>query len=85
MVPEEQQQGLWPEHEPAWRAWCAVASQWRTIALSGNWGAKVIWLGLDYTAVAAGLQMAGLNLTADEWQELRAIEEGAKEELNSGV
>lgn len=54
------------------------------MALSGNWGAKVIWLGLDYTAVASGLQMADLNLTADEWQELRTIEEGAKEELNSG-
>jgi hypothetical protein len=81
--PEDQQQGLWAEHEPAWRAWCAVSSQWRTIVMSGNWGGKVVWVGLDYSAAKDGLTMAGITLTPDEWQELRTIEEGAKQELNS--
>jgi hypothetical protein len=82
MPPEAQQDGLWPEHETAWRAWCQVSSQWSTITLSGHWGAKVIWLGLDYSRAKDGLAMAAMTLTADEWQELRLIEEGAKEELN---
>lgn len=78
-LPED---GLWEEHEAAWRAWCAVSGQWRTEALSGDWGAKVLYLGLDYGAAAAALTLSGITITPDCWNEVRTIEEGAIEELN---
>lgn len=74
--------GLWEEHEAAWRAWCAVSGQWRTAALSGDWGAKVLYLGLDYAAAAAALTLSGVAVTPECWTEVRTIEEGAIEELN---
>lgn len=70
------------EHVAAWSAWCAVSGQWRTEVLSGNWGGKVIWLGLDYSAAKAALDLAAITVTPDVWNDVRTIEEGAIEELN---
>ena len=42
----------------------------------------MIWLGLDYAAARAGLDLAGIEMTPDLWSEVRAIEAGAIEELN---
>jgi hypothetical protein len=67
---------------PAWEAWCAISGQWRTQAISGLGGAAMIWLGLDYSAARAGLDLAGIEMTPDLWSEVRAIEAGAIEELN---
>ena len=75
-------EGLWEDHLPAWAAWCAVSGQWRTVPLSGNWGGKVIWVGLDYAAAHAALDLAGLTVTPEIWADVRAIEGGAIEELN---
>lgn len=69
----------------AWRAWCAVSGQWRTQAVSSLGGAALIWLGLDYTAARAGLDLAGIDITPDLWTEVRIIESGATEELNRRV
>lgn len=81
---DEDDGALWPEHEPAWRAWCAVSGQWRTEAVSG-WGtARLIWLGLDYGAAKAALDLAGISVTPAVWDEVRLIEGGAIEELNRG-
>lgn len=81
---EEDDDALWPDHLPAWRAWCAVSGQWRTEAVSG-WGvARLIWLGLDYGAAKAALDLAGLTVTPAVWDDVRQIEGGAIEELNRG-
>lgn len=76
--------GLWPEHLPAWQAWCAISGQWRTQVISGLSAPRVIWLGLDYTAARAGLELAGIEMHPDLWAEVRTIETGAIEELNRG-
>lgn len=76
--------GLWEEHLPAWSAWCAVSMQWRTEVLSGLAGARLIWLGLDYVAAKAGIELSGVEVTPEIWAEVRVIEEGAVEELNRG-
>lgn len=74
--------GLWEEHLPAWEAWCAVSGQWRTETLSTAEEARVVWLGLDYTAARAGLDLAGIEMTPEVWDDVRAIEAGAIEEMN---
>ncbi|GLS86683.1 hypothetical protein GCM10010873_16570 [Cypionkella aquatica] len=74
--------GLWEDHLAGWNAWCAVSGQWRTAPLSGNWGGKVIWIGLDYASARAALDLAGLTVTPEAWADVRAIESGAIEELN---
>lgn len=79
-LPEVPEFGLWPEHEAAWTAWCAVSSQWRVVAGGGGGAA---WIGLDFTAVRHGLDLAGLTVTPEDWAGMRLIEAGAIEELNS--
>jgi hypothetical protein len=44
--------------------------------------ARVVWIGLDYAAARAGLELAGLEVTPEVWADLRAIEEGAIEGMN---
>lgn len=70
---------LWPEHVPAAEAFLAVATQWRTVPY-GRGG--VLWQGLDYGAVQAGLALAGLTLDPERWAEVRLIEAGAIEAMN---
>lgn len=74
----EDETGIWPEHLPALRAFLAVADQWRV--LQGE--TKAVWLGLDYTAVHAGFNLAGLALTPAEWADVQTIEHGARAALN---
>lgn len=81
---EAEDDGLWPDHLPAWRAWCAVSGQWRTQVVAGLETVRVIWLGLDYGAARAALELAGLAMTPGLWSEVRLIEQGAIEELNGG-
>ena len=69
--------GLWPDHLPALRAFLAVCDQWRVVM-----GDKAVWLGLDYTAVRAGLDLAGLTLTPADWADVQSIEEGARAARN---
>lgn len=53
---------LWPECVDAWRHWCTLQTQWRV----GMAGAT----GLDYAAVRATLDIAGL--AGDELREVFA-------------
>lgn len=79
---------LWDIHQAAWSAWQVVCGQWRTqaatVASMGASVSRVVWIGLDYQAARAGLEMSGVNITPDLWTEVRAIEAGAIEELNRG-
>jgi hypothetical protein len=40
------------------------------------------WLGLDYSAVQAGLAFAGITVTPEIWADFQLIEAGALDELN---
>ena len=73
--------GLWADHAPAWEAFAAVSGQWR-LAAAGLGGA--VWLGLDYGAARAGLDLAGIRVDPQTWAELRVIEAGAAAALNRG-
>lgn len=62
-------------------AWRVISGQWRTVSRGGLSGG-VVFLALDYTAVAAGLAGMGIQATPDMWWGLRVMEAAAKEELN---
>lgn len=66
---------MWPEHLPALEAFLAICGQWRQ-------SAKGRFFGLDYTAVRAGFDLAGLEVTADLWSDVQLIEAGALKALN---
>lgn len=65
---------------PAMEAFFHIGGQWRTV---GGGFVRPYWMGLDYAAVEAGLRMAGQQLTPETWNDLRLIESGARDELNS--
>lgn len=65
--------GLWAEHVDAAFLFLAVATQWRVSE------GQVI--GLDYTAVAAGLAAEGMTPGPEQWRALRQIEYGALDAL----
>lgn len=73
-------QPIWACHLPALNAFIAVSDQWRFVPRRD--GARVA--GLDYSAVQAGLTMAGISLTPDEWADFRVIEQAAQAALNGG-
>ncbi|RWR26829.1 hypothetical protein D2T29_19615 [Sinirhodobacter populi] len=71
--------GLWARHWPALTAFFAVSTQWRVtgVGLGG-----ILTQGLDYTAMRAGLDMAGIEITPKLFAQIREIEIGALEHLN---
>lgn len=56
-----------------------MRSQWRALP---QFGARPVWLGLDYSAAEAGLRLAGIAVTPELWADVREIEQGALEALN---
>lgn len=74
----DDEDGVWPAHIEAVRAFLAVADQWRVI--TGESGGY--WMGLDYGAVRAGLDLAGIVLTPAQWADVQMIEAGAKAARN---
>lgn len=71
---------LWDNHAPAFWAFMTVEGQWRCTGV-GMGG--IYWIGLDYAAVKVGLDLAGIALDHDEWEDFRQIEAGARKQLNS--
>ncbi|NTT86924.1 DUF1799 domain-containing protein [Tabrizicola sp. SY72] len=63
---------------PTLGAFLAVSGQWRIVSTEGG----VSWQGLDYTAVQAGLSLAGITLTPAEWADVQIIEAAATAALN---
>lgn len=80
--PEPPAAEIWEEHIPAWRAWCAVSGQMRTETLSTMESARIVWLGLDYGSASKGLDLAGIEISPETWDDVRTIEAAAVEELN---
>lgn len=64
-------------------AFLSVETQWRTVAIGGGFApSRLLWLGLDYTAVRAGLEAEGFAVTPELWRDLRLMEAAALSELN---
>ncbi|MGK7664260.1 MULTISPECIES: DUF1799 domain-containing protein [unclassified Marinovum] len=70
---------MWAENEAAYHAFLHVSGQWRATSrgLGGTY-----WIGLDYAAVRAGLELSGIEITPETWTDLRLIEFGALGEMN---
>lgn len=74
----ESHDGIWRDHVTALRAYLAIADQWRVVA----GGSGALWLGLDYGAARAGLDLAGIAVSPEVWADVQLIEAGAKAALN---
>lgn len=76
--PPDGQEGVWRQNLAAVRAFLAVSSQWR-VASGGMGGLAII--GLDYTAVRAGLGALRIRVTPDLWTDLQIMEAAAVAEM----
>lgn len=76
----EEEEGVWPCHCDAVRAFLVICRQWRAVGTMGG----VSFLGLDYGAAEAGLRLAGIVVEPNLWEKVRVIEAGAREALNEG-
>lgn len=74
--------GVWPQNIPAVSAFVAVATQWRTALAPTENGLRVLWIGLDYAAVRAGLELARITVTPETWAGLVDVELAARDALN---
>lgn len=70
---------VWPENWPAVEAFAEVANQWR-IASGGM--APSRFIGLDYAATQAGLELAGMTVSTATWADMRVMEREATAVLN---
>ncbi|WP_407658938.1 DUF1799 domain-containing protein [Marivivens aquimaris] len=67
---------VWGCHLPALNAFLAIATQW-AFRPSGHVAS------LDYSRVEAGLRLAGIEVTPDQWSDVQVIEAGATEALHA--
>ena len=70
---------LWPEHVEAMDAFLSIASQWRVIALADG---TTRTLGLDYGTAKSGMELAGITISPEVWDQVRLIEVGACGAMN---
>lgn len=68
---------VWPENWPSVRAFLACATQWRSAVTR-----RLVWLGLDYSAVKVLLDAEGLG--PEVFEDLRTMETAALPVLNEG-
>lgn len=74
----DQRFDVWPQNWNTAQAFLASATQWRVgVGMAG--GGRT---GFDYAGVVAGLEMAGLELSSDEWADFRHMEIAALNALN---
>nr|WP_277924250.1 DUF1799 domain-containing protein [Sphingomonas sp. CROZ-RG-20F-R02-07] len=71
--------GVWPVNMPIVDAFLSVCSQWRTTGLADG---RVLWHGLDYTAVKVGLEQGDLTISPADWSAFRLMERVAASALN---
>lgn len=85
-------EAVWPENIDIEQAFLSVCTQWRTVSVGGGGfagfgGASLmpahpLFIGLDYGAVRAGLDAAGIKTTPELWFGLRVMEAAAASALN---
>jgi Phage related hypothetical protein (DUF1799) len=78
----ETDEGIWEMHVPVVQAFLAVRTQ--LVFVAGAMG-NMVCTGLDYARARAGLRMAGIRLTADQFADLQLVEQGAMQALNRPV
>jgi len=76
-------EGLWPEHVAIVEAFLSCDTQWRVASVSQGFGARVLYVGLDYSACRVGLELAGISVTPELWSGLQLLERIATEVLNA--
>lgn len=75
--------GVWPQNAAIVEAFLIVSTQWRAVAVPGGMApGRIVWLGLDYAGVEAGLKAAGVAVTPELWLGLQVMEAGARDALN---
>lgn len=74
--------GVWPDNVQIVRAFLAVETQWRTAVAGGMESSRILFVGLDYTAVRAGLDAVGIEITPDLWSGLQVMEGDARAAMN---
>lgn len=74
---------VWPENMAIVDLWLLIDTQWTPpIALADG---RVLWIGLNYAAVRAGLDLAAATIDAVRWAGMRVMEEAATKALNGGA
>jgi hypothetical protein len=63
-------------------AFVTVASQWRVVATPLG---ELLYLGLDYAGVSAGLAAESIAVTPELWRGLRIMEAAARDALNEAL
>lgn len=76
---DEDNVGLWEENLPALEIFGAIGTQWRVVARGEG---ELHYVGLDYSAAAAGLSLAALTVSPQLWADVQMIEAGAVAALN---
>ena len=76
---QDEDAGLWLVNLPALEIFSMIGTQWRVLSLGEN---RLLYLGLDYAAAAAGLGLAGITVPPDVWSDVQVIEAGALGALN---
>lgn len=72
-----------PDNVTAIELLAALKTQWRTEALSTMNKAVIRYTGLDYSAVMPTAQLMGLDVSAADFQRLRAAEDTALKYRNN--
>lgn len=74
---------VWEQNWETVLAFLAVSTQWRSVPFGGGMAPmQVIYQGLDYTAVRAGLEGFGFEATPALWRGLHVMEAAARNVLN---
>lgn len=70
---------IWADNQDIVEAFAAVVTQWRVTPIGM---AGVHYIGLDYAAARAGLELAGVAVTRTLWEGVRVMEREALTWLN---
>lgn len=74
---------VWLQHWDIVQAFIAVDTQWRAVVGGGGFApSRMVFIGLDYAGVRAGLDAEGIEVTPDLWRGLRVMEAAACAALN---
>jgi hypothetical protein len=78
----DDQDGVWPENLPALTAFMRIQTQW---VVAGIGMAGLLTIGLNYASAKAGLELAGIDVTPELWDDILVIEAGAVPALNEST
>lgn len=70
---------VWPDNMSIVHLFLTIATQWRVASLTDG---RLHWLGLDYAAARAGLDLAGATASAAQWAGVQVMERAAAAALN---